>query len=286
MNIRLLNNYVLVRLDDRPDWHYKQDGSKFIQAVHNVEHWRFSVSSGEVIAVCDKLTNGYTYGTTIEIKPGDKIIFSYMAIERDPHKTEVITHNRKIGNDFIIRYDEVFCAVRDGEIIPVNGWCILEGEMEEETSKGGIIIPEHLRSKRSQIVCTIKHMGTPNTRYNAPLFKDFPPESDNWYIGQKVVIPKYKAIPLQNEEFSIIYTGLPLYRAQRKDMDDYSWVMENIEQWQKEHPWEKKELDAETVKGYNEFIRSGDSEEKDGKRFFIHKRGGKPKHRTKKVYFS
>ena len=272
MNIRLLNNTVLVKLDDRPNWHYDSNGEKFIEAVHNVEHWRYSASSGTVVAVCDRLTKEYDYGTTVEIRPDDKIIFSYMAIRRDPHITENITHSRKIGNDFIINYNEVYCVVRDEKIIPVNGWLILEGEMEE-TSSNKIIIPDAYKSRRSQMICTIKYLGTPNTHYNAPMFKEEPPESNKWKAGQKVIIPKWKAIPLQNEEFSIVHTGLPLYRAQRKDLTQYDWAVESVKKYRKKNP--DKEVSSESeanLLAFKEFDKSGSQVETGGRRFYIHKR--------------
>ena len=274
MNIRLLNNTVLVTLDDRPEYHYDSKGKKFLTAVHNLEHWKYSVSSGTVVAVCERLTKDYDFGTTVEIQVGDQIIFSYMAIDRDPHQSETITHDRKIGDDYIIRYNEVYCAVRNEEIIPVNGWVILEGMMEE-TKAEGIIIPEQYKETRSQIHCTIRHLGRPNTHYTSPMFKDLEPESDEWYEGQQVLIPKWKAVPLQNEEFSLIYLGLPLYRAQRKDLTEYQWAMESIHAWQKKHPPTTSEEGEKNRAAYRDFDKNkSENTEPQGKetRFFIHRK--------------
>jgi len=240
--LKMMNNHVLVKIDDRPDHHYNSKNEPFLHAEHIIEHYQYNYTSGTVLAVPEFITTAYDFETEVEVKVGDQIIFDYLAIQRDHQDSSKIIHHKKIGDDFIIGYKDIFCAVRDGRVIPVNGWCILEGEMENKVESETIIIPEELQKKLSQTICTIKYIGTP-IAYRHGIYKGEDPEDDSWYVGQKVAIPKHKALPLQKEDFALIHTGKLLYRARRKDMVDMNWIEAVTKLWAQTNP-ESSDVDS------------------------------------------
>jgi co-chaperonin GroES (HSP10) len=60
-----------------------------------------------------------------EIKVGDKVYFHYLL--NDPMNMVVVEGKRCLN----IPYDKVFCAVREGKIIPVAGWMFIS-KVEQE----------------------------------------------------------------------------------------------------------------------------------------------------------
>lgn len=60
-----------------------------------------------------------------ELKIGDKVYFHYLY--NDP-MNEVVLEGKRYLN---MPYDKIFCAVRDGQIIPVGGWLFITKKEEE-----------------------------------------------------------------------------------------------------------------------------------------------------------
>jgi co-chaperonin GroES (HSP10) len=73
------------------------------------------------------------WGTEIipNIKVGDKAYFRYVAQENVTLRIEEYGKKDLIS----IQYSDVFCVVRDGEIIPCSGWCFGEPIIEDSGLK-------------------------------------------------------------------------------------------------------------------------------------------------------
>ena len=72
-----------------------------------------------------------------EVKIGDKIYFHYLTLS-EPEKTLVATWNNR--DVYAVRYDQIYCAVRNGEIIPIGGHVLVEPEFE---SWDDILLPTY-----------------------------------------------------------------------------------------------------------------------------------------------
>jgi len=238
-NLKLLNNNILIELDDRQDWLMDSKGNKFLHSINHVERWQHSYCWGRVVAVPESLTKDYMYGTTMELKVGDRIIFYYLAIDRS-RDGETITHTKMIGDNYVIPYHFVFVAIRGKEVIPVNGWVIGEGDPEEH--KTSLILPDMVKRKKSKMFCTILYKGSCNTHYTDPLYSDLEPEEDIYNIGDRVVMPAWRALPLEKEEHGLL-SGKLLYRFQRKDIDcHYETFKKAVEGTEKREPVSQKEM--------------------------------------------
>ncbi len=104
-----------------------------------------------------------------EVQNGDRIYFHYNTVTEE---------NRINTNDgskiYKVRYDNVFCAVRNNTIIPIGGYVMVEALWDEETeeidlkghekvrgkvSASGLITELHDKPKALQGI--IAHIGTP-----------------------------------------------------------------------------------------------------------------------------
>lgn len=97
------------------------------------------------------------------IEPGDKVYFHYNTIQniiREPHRVlkEVIEEGKK-WYYVRLRYDQVFCAVRGGEIIPVASWVFVRPDME---SWDDILIPVPVIGANGKPI--LNHDGTPKMK--------------------------------------------------------------------------------------------------------------------------
>jgi co-chaperonin GroES (HSP10) len=110
-----------------------------------------------------------------EVQVGDKIYFHYLTIDKS---------NELTGEDgctyYKLRYNNIFCVVRDGRIIPIGGYILLESVYDDDVeklpetitekgerlnammvkrSKTGIIIDHHVKPKAVEGI--VRHVGTP-----------------------------------------------------------------------------------------------------------------------------
>lgn len=229
-NLRLSSNYILIQPDDHFDWLFNSEGKKFLHLNTAPERYQHSITSGTVMAVPEGLSADYPLGTTMELEVGDKVVIHYLAIDRDRDGDKII--HTEINGGYPIKYENIFFRIRNGEVRGVNGWVLIEPE--EEVINTILHLPRSLQTKKSQMICRIKYLSTPLTHYG--MKGDGEKDSDKWYVGQKVIIPAWRAIELQHPTHQIVHYGSVFYRIQRKDMTDYEWVVQGVRKWRESHP--------------------------------------------------
>jgi len=92
-------------------------------------------------------------------KIGDTVIFHYTTEETCKQWGRII--NDEEGKRFIIDEKSVVVIVRDGKMIPTDGWVIARrAEKAKEITDGGIIIPEaHRKESDNKFVIVTVHDG-------------------------------------------------------------------------------------------------------------------------------
>lgn len=284
--INVLNNWVIIEPDDRNQWLYDSQNKPFLHHRTTTEFYQHNISSGKVINHCKHLTADYMYGTTMELQKGDIVIFHYNAIERNHLDPAKQVPKNKFGNYYFIKYSHIFVAVRpftEGgnspypQVIPVNGWCILEGNEVEYKSK--LLIPDYLKRAKSEMICTLLYQGTPLTYYKDGINMDFV-DTDEYEVGQKVIIPAHKAIPLQKEEHAVIGTNKLLFRCHRKDMTDYNWFYKAVKDIKNEK--DNSELEK-TRQAFKDF-KLGSTEESEGTVHIVHKQTTKHIPKSNRIF--
>jgi co-chaperonin GroES (HSP10) len=77
-----------------------------------------------------------------EVYPGEKVYFHYFTLQYDENRVTVD------GVDYwAAECDKVFVAIRDGKIVPVNGWALVSIETRE-IDHSVIIIPDSVKKKQ------------------------------------------------------------------------------------------------------------------------------------------
>jgi len=153
------------------------------------------------------------YLTDIEVEVGDQVFFHYLQINIAISEKKVLIED---GKFFIfIRYDSLFCAIRNNNMIMLNGWMLLE-PIERAVNKESKVITTlpRDRQKKDPLKGKIIHVGTPVKEYFYGKV-----EADNGIDvkkGDTVIFLPHSDIPLEysmHQSLKEVY-----YRVQRKEL--------------------------------------------------------------------
>jgi co-chaperonin GroES (HSP10) len=100
----------------------------------------------------------YLNDHVLDVLTGDKVYFNYMALEEEARMGSYF-QDRKV---YQIRYDNLLCRVRNGQIMPLNGKVFVVPVMqtwEEITSNSGIIMQSDVKPRYLEGIIT--HIGEP-----------------------------------------------------------------------------------------------------------------------------
>lgn len=225
--MRIIMNNVLVK-SDRTDEILLSNGYKlFID--NRFEEQKNSPQSGIVVQLPEKLvfshnpdTDSVQYDVDIELQVGDFVIFNYLA-----HSHAVKT-GAVIDGNILVKYDAIYLAIRNGEIITPNGSVIVEPL--NELVKSGLIIPDSY-DKRLKNYGKVLYAGTPDKGHRMRTFGPPSPPMQNTEEGfsqsetyakpgDKVYFHFVNAIPLQhNFELQGKVSKKILYRMKHADIE-------------------------------------------------------------------
>ena len=220
---KMATNYVLVEAPQQLVEEVNMNGTRlYIDPTYEVQ--KHALTHGKVVMVPDKLffSNNpkradatLEFGTEMELKVGDIAYFHYLQPERAIVEGRVITHEGK--RCIIIKYDTIFCAIRDDDFIMVNGWMLVEVEKEGSFKSSILHVPDNHQERKNTLRGTIAHLGTPNYGYK---FEKISGESDwggkDLKKGDKVMFEKFSDIPIEYDMHKTIEGEY--YRMQRKDI--------------------------------------------------------------------
>ena len=104
------------------------------------------------------------------LKVGDKIYFRYIATDNDGLVLDKDINDMSEKITITVHYSWIFCVIRDGEIIPMGGWClgdpVIEGGGHEEIIDGHRVKVEYFpNSKIIKSVNTKKSKNKAVVRY-------------------------------------------------------------------------------------------------------------------------
>lgn len=216
-----ISNYVLVR-PLRKDNELVLSDKQTIFIDPSWEREKHAPSAGIVIKTPagiyfnDKDANSTAeYETDQELLEGDTVVFHYLCFQTAIERRQCFTIDGEIY--LLIKYDQIFLAKRGDNVIPINGWLIIEPD-DEDINIGTLIKPDQLLNRKSLTHGTIRFAGSMVRAYASVYTKDKPFDTDEVSIGDHVTFSKEDSIPLQYELHQIIEKGKVLYRAQRKDI--------------------------------------------------------------------
>lgn len=220
-----LGNNVMVKMDPDNDFVVTPGGLKlYIDTAFEPE--KHIVRTGEVVAVprqIVKTEKSLPWDTEMEIQVGDRVIMYFLAVQNCLAK-ERKTYVRE-GNQvwIIIKYQNIYAVIREGNIIPVNGYVLVEPiedpewiREKEKASKLNIELPDLRGTSKTHVTYgRIAYIGKPNKSY------DNDRKDDTHYdlkAGDEVVMKRIRDIPVEYEYHAKIDGGRKLYRMQRHDI--------------------------------------------------------------------
>jgi len=146
----------------------------------------------------------------MEIEKGDEVIFHYNTIiVALKNQAYMEVDGEKL---FIVRYDRLFAAIRDGEVIPLNGNVFVEPEIKVyDEYLPGLFRPDITKEEISCTRGVVRYKGCLVRQYAM----DVPADEDDVEVGDKVLFHRNDSIPLEYE----MHRTLPfMYRMTRKDI--------------------------------------------------------------------
>jgi hypothetical protein len=209
--MEILFNQVVIKASRHDHELILTDGNKlFLDNSYKKGH--HMVRTGTVTHVPKHLHFEYfdllsmEYDTDMEVKVGDELIFHHLAI--DFAKKD----NYHLAPDhYPIRYDSIFVAIRNGQVIPVNGNVIVEPMVEA-------ISPVFSQTKTSVHHGVVKYLGTPVRGYFMTPDGTFTDKGIDINVGDHVVYSKADCVPLEFKLHQTLDKGVILYRMRRKDI--------------------------------------------------------------------
>jgi co-chaperonin GroES (HSP10) len=225
---RTLNNFVFIKLDsENASIKLKSGFELYVDRSFNPE--KHAQVVGQVYGLPSHLqytgqpNRGMPWLTDMEIRMGDKVILYYLS---------VINALKKENSRFIIEgedkyifvpYNTVYAIVRGEEIIPVNGYALIEPvenpditRTRERVKALGMEYVETGRKISNEVTFgKIKYLGTANREYVDENQSD---RGVDVAVGDTVVIRKTADVPLQYDLHQKVNQGVKLFRVQRRNI--------------------------------------------------------------------
>ena len=158
--------------------------------------------------------------TDIELQEGDRVICYYLAIV-NAFKPEQQRYFIKDQDRYVfIPYSSIFVCIRNGNIIPINGYCLIEpcedpfmAEVRNRFQKINIQLITNEKSNVNVSFGKVKYLGRPNREYADEGVSD---DGVDVKEGDTVVLRKVSDIPLQYPLHQKLDGGKTFWRCQRR----------------------------------------------------------------------
>lgn len=224
-NKRTFGNYVLVRLDKDNDLIKLKNGVElYVDTTFEPE--KHATVTGIVCGLPQKLLYtgipnlGMPWKTPIELKFGDRVVMYYLSVV-NALRPETLRAVVIEGEKYIwIQYQNIFAAVREGLIVPVNGYCLIEPcdspeitAQDDRMKKVGLtMFRSDKKSLTGVVYGKVKYLGRPNDAY----VDGHTDEGVNINPGDTVVMKKITDLPLEYDMHANIDGGKRYWRVQRR----------------------------------------------------------------------
>ena len=227
-NYKCLTNKVLIRIDKIFNNEISiGDTSLYLDTSYDPE--KYTVCKGIVEKVCDKLYSGKYDGmewdTEIEVQEGDEVYFTWMALDDAIRKGTYFTCKGKskaeMQSGYVpCSYADLTLAIRDKDIIMLNGYVLVEPLTKEEFEE------KFLQVKTSELVIgmirrqsmpgwgRVVACGTPNRGYQNIMYNDDSDVSQ----GDIVLFKKESDIAVQYDMHADLLGKKKLYKIQRRHL--------------------------------------------------------------------
>ena len=221
-------NNVMIKLDGLNDEIKMNDGGVlYIDTTFDPE--KHATTTGEVTGLPSRLVytgkpnSGMPWLTDMEVQIGDRVVLYYLAVVNcfRPESYRAVVED---GDRYIFTgYQNIYAVIRDGKIIPVNGYCLLEPmedpewtRTKERMSRSGLQAVKLSEKSNTDVTYgRVAYCGAPIKEYPHKAYSD---NGVNITPGDVVMLRRIKDIPLEYDLHAKIDGGKKYWRVQRKDI--------------------------------------------------------------------
>lgn len=210
--------YNLVAVKPFPADEIRIGNGKVLYLDTRFEEYLNAKTAGRVMAVPDKLkydpmsSVSLEWDTDMELMVGDTVVYNYLAVKSAIEAGLVME-----DGTVVIPYDKIYAAVRDGKVVCVNGFIVVEPE--QEVVESFLDVPDSTKQLSKQIG-RVLYAGSPNRGYKIEqLINGYTGPDTPVKAGDRVIFNWNDAIPVQpNAELRGEIDRKVLYRMQHKDV--------------------------------------------------------------------
>lgn len=226
-DFRPIANRVLVKIDSRFTDHIKLTDDLTLAIDTSFEPEKHTTTYGTIAAVPDSLSYGseqhhMPWDTRIETAVGDTVYFTWDAIVVAFGKVKpgVVQVEGDPAIYVIMKYSQLTLAVRDEQIIMLNGYCLIEEvkivdlpkHLVGEEMKSFLALPGTMAKKVSAKLGKVVAIGSSNLAYDGDRHYDDPSVK----VGQLVMFESFANIPIQYNLHADLIGKKILYKIQRR----------------------------------------------------------------------
>lgn len=161
--------------------------------------------------------------TQMELQIGDRVVMHYLGVFNCISNER--RHFIKEGENtwIFIKYQLIYAVIREGTIIPVNGYILVEPSedpekvrLQNQARESGIELVDFNEKTRTHVnYGKVAYVGKPNTLYYEKRKCD---DDVDVSPGDLVILKKVRDIPVEYEYHAKLDGGRKLYRVQRHDI--------------------------------------------------------------------
>ena len=225
---RVVTNQLLIKLDPENDRiKFKSGAELFLDTTFEPEKHVTVTGTVEVMPMdlfyTGKPNVGMPWKTDVETQVGDTVIMYYMAV-MNCLRPEIGKYIIRGEDRYVfISYQNIYAIVRNGEIIPINGYCLVEPledfgyeENVARMKKAGIeLVRLKAKSSKKATFGTVRYCGKPNKEYVDSIYSD---KGVDVKPGDVVVMRRITDVPLEYEYHAKVDGGKKYWRIQRKNI--------------------------------------------------------------------
>ena len=226
-NKKTFGNLVMIKLDAENDKITLLNGPELYLDIQ-YEPEKHATVTGTVCGLPSHLyysgepNKGMPWKCPMELKYGDRVVVYYLAVmnalRKESLKAMIIDGERYVW----IPYQNIFAAVREGLIVPINGYCLIEPcqnpehtAVDERMAKVNILIHRgNTKSNVNVVYGRVKYLGRPNEEY-ADGHSD---DGVGIHAGDIVVMKRISDLPLEYDLHAKIDSGKKNWRVQRRNI--------------------------------------------------------------------
>jgi hypothetical protein len=221
-------NNVLIKLDkDNDSLKFKNGVEIYLDTSFDPE--KHATVIGEVYGIPRKLkytgkaNNGMPWHVPMEIQIGDKVVVYYLAVVNcfRPESFKAVIEDS--GKYVFVNYQNIYAIIRNGTIMPINGYCLIEPcenpewtRLKQRMKAAGLtFVQMNDKSNKDVVYGIVRYISRPVMEYVGGKTDD---DGVAINTGDMVVMRRISDIPIEYDLHAKLDGGKKYWRVQRRNI--------------------------------------------------------------------